>query len=57
MDQRVPRKTPTDDKLQDVPATRVRQGVASGRIRYVLGIGLALVIAAFAIIWFLNFSF
>jgi heme/copper-type cytochrome/quinol oxidase subunit 4 len=38
-----------------VRTTQARQGETSGRVRYVLIIGLALVIAAFAIIYFLNF--
>jgi hypothetical protein len=57
MDQRTPRDLPSGRKLKDLPPARVRQGVTFGRMRYVLGIGLALVIVAFAIIWFLNFNF
>jgi hypothetical protein len=57
MNQRTPRDLPSGRKLKDLPPARVRQGVTFGRMRYVLGIGLALVIVAFAIIWFLNFNF
>ena len=39
----------------EVQATRARQGVGGLGVRYVLGIGLALVVIAFAIIYFTNF--
>jgi len=38
-----------------VQATPARQGAAGLGVRYVLGIGLALVVIAFAIIYFTNF--
>lgn len=57
MDQRPPDETPSSRKLQNLSPARARQAVSLGRMRYVLGIGLALVIIAFAIIWFLNFHF
>ncbi len=57
MDQRTPHELPPSRKLRNVPTGRARQGVTFGRMRYVLGIGLALVIIAFATIWFLNFNF
>jgi hypothetical protein len=38
-----------------IPTTSARQGITLGRVRYVLGIGLAMVIVAFAIIYFLHF--
>jgi len=43
------------EKVTVLRTTQARQGETSGRMRYVLIIGLALVIAAFAIIYFLNF--
>ena len=52
MDQRTSQER---ERLQGLPPTPVRQGISLGRMRYVLGIALALVIIAFAIIWFLNF--
>ncbi len=36
----------------DLPATDARQGVMLGHMRYVLGFGLALVVIAFAVIYF-----
>jgi hypothetical protein len=38
-----------------LPATDARQGVMLGHMRYVLGFGLALVVIAFAIIYFFYF--
>jgi hypothetical protein len=43
------------DQPIEVPATPTRQGVIGHGVRYVLGIGLALVVIAFAIIYFINF--
>jgi hypothetical protein len=37
-----------------IPAPEARQGAVLGHVRYVLGFGLALVIVAFAIIYFLH---
>ncbi|HEY6578442.1 MAG TPA: hypothetical protein VIY09_03905 [Rhizomicrobium sp.] len=51
-DSRKPRQT---GKPKELRAVEARQGVASGYARYVLGISLALVIIAFAIIYFMNF--
>ncbi|MGH6876732.1 MAG: hypothetical protein ACREHV_05050 [Rhizomicrobium sp.] len=45
----------TTDKPKELRAVEARQGVASGYVRYVLGISLVLVIVAFAIIYFMNF--
>lgn len=56
MDQRTPEELSSRRKLQNVPSRRARGGAHVG-LRYVLGFGLALVIIAFAIIWFLNFNF
>jgi hypothetical protein len=39
----------------EVPATPARQGVMGNGVRYVLAIGLVLVVIAFAIIYFVNF--
>jgi hypothetical protein len=39
----------------EVRATPARQGIGGQGVRYVLGIGLALVVIAFAIIYFTNF--
>ena len=39
----------------ELRATSARQGVGGQGVRYVLGIGLALVVIAFAIIYFTNF--
>jgi hypothetical protein len=38
-----------------LPPTDARQGVMLGHMRYVLGFGLALVVIAFAIIYFFYF--
>ena len=35
-----------------MPGTEARQGVTLGHMRYVLGFGLALVVIAFAVIYF-----
>ena len=43
------------DQPVEVPATPARQGAIGHGVRYVLGIGLALVVIAFAIIYFINF--
>lgn len=37
-----------------MPAARARQAIAPGHVRYMLAAGLALVIVAFAIIYYLN---
>lgn len=42
-------------RTEIVPPVQARQGVTLGRMRYVLAISLALVIVAFAIIYFLYF--
>jgi hypothetical protein len=39
----------------EIRTTPARQAVAGLGVRYVLGIGLALVVIAFAIIWITNF--
>jgi hypothetical protein len=39
----------------EVRAMKARRGVGGLGVRYVLGIGLALVVIAFAIIYFTNF--
>lgn len=39
----------------ELRATSARQGVGGQDLRYVLGIGLALVVIAFAIIYFTHF--
>lgn len=38
-----------------IPAPRARQGATLGHMRYVLAIGLALVVIAFAVIYLLYF--
>jgi len=38
----------------EIETTRARQGEAPGHVRYVLGIGLLLVVAAFAVIYFVG---
>ncbi|HEX4156901.1 MAG TPA: hypothetical protein VHY79_00370 [Rhizomicrobium sp.] len=50
------RETATQaQRPMEVRATPARQGVGGQGVRYVLGIGLALVVIAFAIIYFTNF--
>jgi hypothetical protein len=50
------RQTPEHEHhASQLPATEARQGVTLGHMRYVLGFGLALVVIAFAIIYFLYF--
>jgi hypothetical protein len=39
-----------------VPATKARQAVTGNNVRYVLGFGLAGVIIAFAVIYFIYFG-
>jgi len=53
-------RTPTPDEARprdgsgtELPTTEARQATTTGRVRYMLWIGLALVIIAFAIIYFL----
>ncbi len=41
--------------IDELPPTQARQGAMTGHMRYVLAISVALVIAAFAIIYFLYF--
>jgi len=43
------------DDASKLPATEARQGVTLGHMRYVLGFSLALVVIAFAIIYFFYF--
>jgi hypothetical protein len=45
----------TTDRPIEIRATPARQGVGGLGVRYVLAIGLALVVTAFAIIYFINF--
>jgi hypothetical protein len=40
-----------DRHASQLPTTQARQGVTLGRMRFVLGFGLALVIVAFAVIY------
>jgi hypothetical protein len=47
--------SPEPDHPTVVRATPARQGAAGLGVRYVLAIGLALVVIAFAIIYFTNF--
>lgn len=42
-------------QAKEVPPVQARQGATLGHMRYVLAISLALVIVAFAIIYFLYF--
>ena len=39
-----------------VPTTQARQGVTGHNVRYVLGIGVALVVAIFAALWLYYFA-
>ena len=39
-----------------VPTTKARQGVTGNNVRYVLGFGLAAVVIAFAVIFFIYFG-
>jgi len=45
----------TVEQPTEVRATQARQGVGGLGVRYMLGGGLALVVIAFAIIYFTNF--
>jgi hypothetical protein len=47
--------TTPSERGHEVPAAQARQAVVGHGIRYVLGIGLALVVIAFAVIYFVNF--
>jgi hypothetical protein len=38
----------------EIETTRARQGEAPGHVRYVLAIGILLVVAAFAVIYFVG---
>jgi hypothetical protein len=39
-----------------VPTTQARQGVTGHNVRYVLGVGIAAVVVAFAAIWLYYFA-
>lgn len=43
--------THSDDHHSDLSTTQARQAVTLGRMRYVLGISIALVVVAFAAVW------
>ncbi|HEX4078691.1 MAG TPA: hypothetical protein VHX61_07445 [Rhizomicrobium sp.] len=55
MSQHASREDHVAEKPTELRATKARQGETSGHLRYMLIIALGLVIAAFAIIYFLNF--
>lgn len=44
-----------DTKERVVPTQKARSGVELHRMRYVLGIGLAGIIIAFALVWYFMF--
>lgn len=47
--------THSDDHRSDLSTIQARQAVTLGRMRYVLGISLALAVIAFVVVW-LTFS-
>ena len=47
------REQPLPPKAEHMPPVEARQGQMTGRVRYILAISVALVVIAFAIIWFI----
>jgi len=47
------REQPLPPKVEHLPPTEARQGQMTGRVRYILAVSVALVVAAFAIIYFI----
>jgi hypothetical protein len=53
MNDQIPRDQPLPPKAEHMPPTEARQGLITGRVRYILAISVALTVAAFAVIYFL----
>jgi hypothetical protein len=51
-----PPERPTSEQRPVLSKTEARQGVTGHNVRYVLGFGLAAVIIAFAVIYFISFG-
>ena len=47
------RERPLPPKAEHMPPTEARQGLMTGRVRYILAVSVALVVAAFAIVYFI----
>lgn len=50
------RRTPIEGRRIELPAQRARQGATGHNVRYVLGISLAAVVIAFAVVYFIYFG-
>ncbi|HEX3432161.1 MAG TPA: hypothetical protein VHT03_14875 [Rhizomicrobium sp.] len=48
-----PREQPLPPKAEHMPPVEARQALMTGRARYILAISVALVVVAFAIIYFI----
>jgi hypothetical protein len=53
MNDQTPREQPLPRRAEHLPPTDARQGQTTGRVRYILAISVALVVVAFAIIYFM----
>ena len=54
-ERRIAERAGPDRHASETPATEARQGETTGRMRYVLGIGVALIVVIFAAIYFFYF--
>ena len=52
MNDQMPLEQPLPPKAEHMRPVDARQAQTTGRLRYILGISVALVVIAFAIIWF-----
>jgi len=53
MNDQTPREQPLSSKAEHMRPVEARQAQITGRLRYILLISVALVVIAFAIIWFI----
>jgi hypothetical protein len=47
------REQPLPPKAEHMPPTQARQGRMTGHVRYILAVSVALVVVAFAVIYFI----
>lgn len=52
MNDKTPREQPLPPNAGHMPAVEARQGLMTGRVRYILAVSVVLVVVAFAIIYF-----
>ena len=52
MNDQTPREQPLPERAEHMPPAEARQARITGRVRYMLAISVALIVIAFAIIYF-----